>query len=352
MPPVRPVILCGGSGTRLWPLSSDAVPKQLLALTGSATLLQATVKRVSNQMFEAPVIVTRESLAEAIAEQLAGTGAEPDKILLEPTARNTAPAIAAAAFAELAADDDPIMLVMPSDHVILNDSGFVEAVRASLSAAEAGEIVTFGIPPRRPETGYGYIEVAEREDGARVSRVTRFTEKPDRATAAAYVQDGRHFWNGGIFLFRASSIVRELREHAPAVAEACEASVSAASMNGTLVRLDREQFLASPSISIDYAVLEKSGRVSVVEAEMGWSDIGSWEALWEGGEKDADGNVVSGNAVVLNSRNCLIRNETDEPVAVVDSADMVVVVTAAGILVVPRSSSQSAKAVQDALSGR
>lgn len=352
MSAIRPVILCGGSGTRLWPLSSDAVPKQFLSLSGSATLLQATIKRISNDMFEAPVIVTRETFAEAIAEQLAAIGAEPDKVLLEPAARNTAPAIAAAAFAELSGDSDPLLLVMPSDQVILDEGAFVDAVRDSLSAAESGEIVTFGIPPRRPETGYGYIEVAERESGASVSKVVRFTEKPDRETAATYVEDGRHYWNGGIFLFRASSIIRELREHAPAVAKACEASVTGAAIEGKLVRLNREQFLAAPSISIDYAVLEKSSRVSVVEARMDWSDIGSWEALWEAGEKDGDGNVVSGKAVVLNSSGCLIRNETDAPVAVVDSVDLVVVVTASGTLVIPRSSAQGTKAVQDALSGR
>src|SRR5690349_17285288 len=185
---IRPVILCGGSGTRLWPLSNDQVPKQLLSLTGAATLLQATVKRISNEMFEAPVIVTRESFAEAIAEQLAAIGAEPDKILLEPAARNTAPAIGAAAFAE--ANGDALLLVMPSDHLILNDKAFIEAVRSSLPAAEAGEIITLGIPAHRPETGYGYIEVAEREGDAPLSKVIRFTEKPDRETALAYVEDG------------------------------------------------------------------------------------------------------------------------------------------------------------------
>src|SRR5690348_1673856 len=201
MSAIRPVILCGGSGTRLWPLSSDQVPKQLLSLAGTATLLQATVGRVSNEMFEAPVIVTREFFAEAISEQLAAIGAEADKILLESAARNTAPAIAAAAFAELASGD-PILLVMPSDHVIVDERAFITAIRASLPAAEAGEIVTFGIPPSRPETGYGYIEVGERQDDAPLSKVIRFTEKPDHETAAAYVRDGRHFWNGGIFLFR------------------------------------------------------------------------------------------------------------------------------------------------------
>jgi mannose-1-phosphate guanylyltransferase/mannose-6-phosphate isomerase len=349
---VRPVILCGGSGTRLWPLSSDQAPKQLLALAGTATLLQATVKRVSGEMFEAPVIVTRESFAHAIAEQLAAIGAEADKILLEPAPRNTAPAIAAAAFAELAGHGDSLLLAMPSDHVILDDKAFADAIRSSLPAALSGEIVTFGIPPRWAETGYGYIEVQEHPEGLPLAKVARFTEKPDCETAARYVQDGRHLWNGGIFLFRASTIVRELKEHAPLVAEACEAAVSAAAVEGKFVRLERERFLPSPSISIDYAVLERSSRVSVVEARMDWSDIGSWEALWEAGEKDRDGNVVSGKVVVLDSRDCLIRNETDTPVAVVDSAELIVVVTASGALVVPRSAAQKTKAVQEALRDR
>jgi mannose-1-phosphate guanylyltransferase/mannose-1-phosphate guanylyltransferase/mannose-6-phosphate isomerase len=346
---VRPVILCGGSGTRLWPLSSDMVPKQLLSLVGSDTLLQATVKRVSGEMFDAPMIVTRESFAEAIAQQLTAIGAEVDKIVLEPAPRNTAPAIAAAAFAMLAEHGDGFLLVMPSDHVILDEEAFLDAIASSLPAAIAGEIVTFGIPPRWAETGYGYIAVEEQQQGVALARVARFTEKPDSVTAAAYVQDGRHYWNGGIFLFRASTIVRELREHAPLVAGACEASVAGAATDGKLVRLERGQFLESPSISIDYAVLEKSSRVSVVEARMDWSDIGSWEALWEAGEKDADGNVVSGKAIILDSSDCLIRNETDAPVAVIDSSELIVVVTASGTLVVPRSATQKAKAVQEML---
>lgn len=348
---VRPVILCGGSGTRLWPLSSDLVPKQLLSLTGSATLLQATVERVSGEMFEPPVIVTRESFAEAIVEQLAAIGAEVEKMLLEPGARNTAPAIAAAAFAQLADHGDALLLVMPSDHAILDEKAFADAVRAAVPAAVAGQIVTFGVPPRRVETGYGYIEIDRNEETAPLGKVARFTEKPDAATAATYVADGRHLWNAGIFLFRASTIVDELRQHAPLVAPACEASVAGAAAEGKLVRLERDPFLASPSISIDYAVLEKSSRVCVVEARMDWSDIGSWEALWEIGEKDSDGNVVSGKAVVLNSHGCLIRNETDVPVAVVDSAEMIVVVSHSGSLIIPRSAAQNAKLVSEALNG-
>jgi mannose-1-phosphate guanylyltransferase/mannose-6-phosphate isomerase len=349
---IRPVILCGGSGTRLWPLSSDAMPKQLLSLVGSDSLLQATVKRVSGEIFGAPLVVTREAFSAAIAEQLAAVGAEADKILLEPSPRNTAPAIAAAAFAALADADDPLLLVMPSDHMIRDNRAFVDAIEASVPAALAGEIVTFGIPPRWAETGYGYIEVAERRETQQLAKVRCFTEKPDAATAASYVSGGRHLWNAGIFLFRASTILRELREHAPDVADAAEAAVAAASVDTPFVRLDADAFLASPSISIDYAVLEKSNRVSVVEARLDWSDIGSWEALWDVGDRDSDGNVVSGQAVVLGSRDCLIRNDTDAPVALVDSADLIVVVTASGTFVAPRSSAQKAKEVQEALSRR
>jgi mannose-1-phosphate guanylyltransferase/mannose-6-phosphate isomerase len=347
---VRPVILCGGSGTRLWPLSSDAVPKQLLSITGSDSLLQATVKRASGDQFEAPVIVTRETYAEAIAQQLAAIGVEPEAMLLEPGPRNTAPAIGAAAFHELATHGDAVLLVMPSDHLILDETAFANAVAASLLAAESGEIVTFGIPPRHAETGFGYIEAGDAGEGDQPRKVVRFTEKPDSATAEAYVRDGRHLWNGGIFLFRASTIVSELRDHAPLVAAACEAAVAGAAHEGRLVRLERAHFLASPSISIDYAVLEGSGRVSVMEARMDWSDVGSWEALWEAGAKDSDGNVVSGNAEVRGCSDCLIRNETDAPVAVVDSAGLIVVVTDQGTLVVPRLAAHNAKAAQEALS--
>jgi mannose-1-phosphate guanylyltransferase/mannose-6-phosphate isomerase len=349
---VRPVILCGGSGTRLWPLSSDEVPKQLLSITGSDSLLQAAVKRASGDLFEAPVIVTREAYAEAIAQQLAAIGADPAAMLLEPGPRNTAPAIGAAAFAELANHGDSVLLVMPSDHLILDDGAFERAVQAALPAALSGEIVTFGIPPRHPETGFGYIEVGDAREGDGTRKVMRFTEKPDSATAKRYLQGGRHLWNAGIFLFRASTIVRELREYAPLVAAACEAAVGGAALDGRLVRLEREHFLASPSISIDYAVLEKTSRASVAEAHMHWSDVGSWEALWEVGEKDADGNVVSGQVDVRGCRDCLIRNEAGAPVAVVDSAELIVVVTHSGTLVVPRGSAPNAKVAQEALSRR
>jgi mannose-1-phosphate guanylyltransferase/mannose-6-phosphate isomerase len=349
---VRPVILCGGSGTRLWPLSSDEVPKQLLSIAGSDSLLQATVKRASGPLFDAPVIVTRETYAEAIARQLAEIGAGPEAMVLEPGPRNTAPAIGAAAFHELATHGDGTLLVMPSDHLIVDEGAFSNAVKASLSAAASGEIVTFGIPPRHPETGFGYIEAGDARQGDQLRKVVRFTEKPDRATAESYVRDGRHLWNGGIFLFRVSTMVRELRDHAPLVAAACEAAVAGAAHEGRLVRLERARFLASPSISIDYAVLEKSNRVSVVEARMDWSDVGTWEALWEVGPKDPDGNVVSGKAAIRGCRDCLIRNETDAPVAVVDSAGLIVVVTHSGTLVVPRRSAQNAKVVQEALSRR
>lgn len=346
---IVPVILCGGSGTRLWPMSNEALPKQLLALAGPETLLQSTIARLSSDLFEPPVIVTRESLVESVLEQVAAIGAMPGKMLVEPTARNTAPAIGAAALAELAGGGDPVLLVMPSDHVIADPEAFEVAIRAAIPAATAGELVTFGIVPRWPETGYGYIEFEPEAGGAGASKAIRFTEKPDRDTAAGYLAGSRHLWNGGIFLFRASSIVRELKEHAPAVVEACHRAVASAAADGPLLRLDDGEFAASPSISIDYAVLEKSSRVSVIPASMEWSDIGSWDALWEAGAKDGNGNVVSGEAVLLDCRDCLIRNETATPVAVVDSTELIVVVTESGTLVVPRSSAQKAKAVLEAL---
>jgi mannose-1-phosphate guanylyltransferase/mannose-6-phosphate isomerase len=345
---ITPLILCGGSGSRLWPVSTKLAPKQLLSLTGSETLLQRTVRRVCDQLFNPAIIVTGRSFEKIVAEQLAAIGARVDKILLEPAARNTAAALGVAAFFELQGQRDPLILAMPADHLIVDETPFKNAARLGAQAANSGRIVTFGIRPRYAETGYGYIETAPGKGGSGISGVLRFTEKPDPATAAKYVQSGRHFWNAGIFLFRASTLVAELREHAPSIAAACEQAAQDADASGSCIRIG-EAFNSSPSISFDYAVLEKSDRISMVEADIGWSDIGSWDALWEIGEKDAEGNVTFGNVLLVDSRGCLVRNELEGPLAVIDSTDLVIVVTALGSLVVPRQASQKTKLVADFL---
>lgn len=344
---VRPVILCGGFGSRLWPLSTELVPKQLISLVGTDTLLQATVRRVASDLFEAPVMVTRECFAEPVTEQLAVVGVQAAKILLEPVARSTGPAIAAAAYSELIENRDPLLLAMPSDHVIRDSEAFTEAVRVAIPAAESGEIVTFGIRPVRAETGYGYIEVKRQEENGGMHAVARFTEKPDEATASRYQQSGVHFWNAGIFLFRASTVIREMECYAPEIANACEQAVTASVSDGNLVRLNAEDFASSPSISIDYAIIEKTKRISMVDVDMGWSDLGSWEALWEVGDKDSNENVVFGNVLLLDSRGSLVRNELDAPLALADASDLIVVATPSGTLVMPRGSGQKAKLVKE-----
>lgn len=350
--PVRPLILCGGSGTRLWPLSTELTPKQLIPLAGIDTLLQATARRLASELFEPPIIVTRESFAQAVAEQLAAVGVQPAKIFLEPVARNTAPAIAAAAISELLEDRDPLLLSMPSDHVILDVDAFTEAVRIAIAAADSGEIVTFGIRPTRAETGYGYIEVKPQGQDGGIHGVARFTEKPDPTTAARYFQSGVHFWNAGIFLFRASTLVNELKHYDPGLVTACERALNGAVDEGHFLRLSAEHFASCPSISIDYALIEKSKHISMVEVDMGWSDIGSWDALWAVGEKDADENVVFGDALLLDSRGCLVRNELDVPLAVADASELIVVATSSGTLVMPRGSGQKAKLLNEALAKR
>lgn len=340
---VIPVILSGGAGTRLWPLSVPERPKQLLALTSDRTMLQMTALRAA----EPPIVVAGESHANEVERQLAAIGIAPKALLLEPAARNTAPAIALAA---LLAPADMPLLVMPSDHVIGDVESFRKAIEAALPAAADGWLVTFGIAPEAPETGYGYIERGE-TIGEGLHRVARFREKPDAATAAAYVADGRHLWNGGIFLFRRDAFLQALAEHAPQVLAAAEASVEARREAGRRVYPDRTAFAASPSISVDYAVLEKAERIAVVPVSMGWSDVGSWDALYDAAVKDAEGNVVGGDAHAIGSGGCLIRS--DGPVVTaVGVNDLVIVATKDAVLVVPRGETQRVREAVEALKAK
>ncbi|HST35408.1 MAG TPA: mannose-1-phosphate guanylyltransferase/mannose-6-phosphate isomerase [Allosphingosinicella sp.] len=338
---VTPIILCGGAGTRLWPLSRKARPKQMLDLTGGGTMLALTAERVADPgLFAAPIVVAGETQAAAIEAALPHLGA----LILEPAGRNTAPAIA---LATLEAGEDDLLLVLPSDQLVRDPAGFREAVRRALPAALDGWIVTFGMKAERPETGYGYIERGEAlAEGVHVA--ARFVEKPDAATAEAYLAGGRHDWNGGIFLFRARTMIEALREFAPEVLAAAEAAMAAARRSGLIIRPGGDAFAAAPSVSIDYAVMEKAGKVAVVPTQVGWSDIGSWEALHIVADKDGDDNVVVGPGMALNSKGCLIRS--DGPmVAVIGVEDLVVVATGDAVVVVPRSRSQEVKDVVEAL---
>jgi mannose-1-phosphate guanylyltransferase len=340
---IIPVILCGGAGTRLWPLSRLARPKQLLALTGEATLLQLAAERVREPgQFAAPWLVASGVQASAIAAQLGA--ATLGLMILEPVARNTAPAIALAA---LRAAPDDLLLVLPSDHLIRDVAAFRAAVARGTAAARDGWIVTFGMAPDRPETGFGYIERGE-AIGDGVFRASRFVEKPDRETAQAYVASGAFDWNGGIFLFRAGAMTDALRAHAPDVLAAAEAALADAGAEDGMLRPGGTAFAAAPATSIDYAVMEKAGRVAVVPLNAGWSDIGSWDALHEVSERDDSGNALQGQALTVDSRNCLIRAEGPSVTAVgVD--DLVIVATRDSVLVMRRGESQRVKEAVDAL---
>jgi len=323
-----PVLLSGGSGTRLWPLSRESYPKQFLPLHGELTMLQETWQRVAPLATRRPLVVANEAHRFVAAEQLHQVGADPQAILLEPAGRNTAPAIAVAALEAGASGDDPVLLVLPSDHVVRDAAAFRQAVAAALPAAGAGRLVTFGIVPTGPETGYGYIRAAA---GEGVRAVEQFVEKPDLATAEGYVASGDYFWNSGMFLFRASRYLAELERFNPQMLAAVRKAWAGARRDADFVRLDAAAFAEVPSDSIDYAVMEKTDHASLVPLDAGWSDVGSWTALREVSERDADGNAHHGDVIAIDCRNTFAYGE--RLIALVGLDDVVVVDTADALLV-------------------
>ena len=341
---IHPVILSGGSGTRLWPMSRTLYPKQLLSLLGQDSLLQQTVRRVADrQGFAAPLLVANEEHRFIIAEQLREIAAVPRALLLEPVGRNTAPAVCIAALALTEAEPDPLMLVMPSDHTIGDLAAFADALERAATAARAGALVSFGITPQRAETGYGYMRRGSELDGAKgVFAVAEFVEKPGPEQAQAYVASGEHSWNSGMFLFPARVYLDELERLRPDMVAACRDALATAQRDSDFVRLGREAFAGCDSDSIDYAVMEHTRRAAVVPVSMGWSDVGSWDALWEMGDKDQHGNSIEGNVVAEDARNCYLRSEAGL-VAAIGIEDLVVVATADAVMVAPRNRTQDVK---------
>jgi mannose-1-phosphate guanylyltransferase / mannose-6-phosphate isomerase len=347
-----PVILCGGTGTRLWPLSRATYPKQYWALAGDGeeTLLQQTHQRLAGiDGLQAPLLICNEDHRFIVAEQMRQIGVEPAAILLEPMGRNTAPAVAVAALQATANGDDPLLLVLAADHVIRDAAAFRSTVVAGMAAAEAGQLVTFGIVPTAPETGYGYIEAAEPLQAPRGTvqqpvPIARFVEKPNRATAEQFLATGRFTWNSGMFLFKASAILAELERLAPEVVSACRHALEADGADLDFRRLERKAFAACPSVAIDVAVMEKTDRGAVLPLEAGWSDVGSWSALWETADHDSAGNVLRGRVIQEASRNCYLRSEHRLVVAL-GVEDLVVVETDDVVLVSHRDRAQDVKSI-------
>lgn len=333
---IRPVILSGGAGSRLWPLSTPERPKQFLALAGGATMLQLTAARVADrERFEAPLAIGADAHRDTIEAQLAEAGAAPERLILEPAGRGTA---AAAALAALVSDPDEILLLMPSDHLIGAPERLAAAAEAALPAVAEGWIATFGVAPTRPETGYGYICRGE-EIASGVHRAARFVEKPDAAAAERMLAEGGYDWNAGIFLFRAGDLIAELKRHAPDILDSVRGALAGGTAGERLVRPDPKAFGRCRPESVDRAVMEKADRIAVVPVEMDWSDIGSWDALYEVGGRDADGNSLSGPVSAVDSRGCLVRSEGPRVVAI-GVEDLIVVATAEGVLIVRRGESQ------------
>ena len=341
-----PVILSGGSGSRLWPLSRAMHPKQFLTLNGDQSLFQATLSRLAGIQDGplTPIVVSNEDHRFLVAEQCRALGINPQAILLEPIGRNTAPAIAAAVVKALATGRDELLLVLPADHVFDDLDALHKAFEAGTPAARDGRIVTFGIVPNKAETGYGYIRVAEKSD--EIQAVQEFVEKPDLATAEQYLADGRYYWNSGMFLFQASSMLAQLEEHAPQVLDAVQSALKNAKEDLDFTRLDIMAFATAENISIDYAVMERSNQVSVVPLNAGWNDVGSWSAVWEIAEKDSEGNASRGDVMLEDTRNAYVHSE-HRLVSVLGLDNLIVVETADAVMVANKDHAQDVKLLVD-----
>lgn len=354
---IVPVVLSGGAGTRLWPLSRELYPKQFLPLAGDQSMLQQTLTRLRGlRELGAPLVICNEHHRFLVAEQLRTIGIKPAAIVLEPVGRNTAPAVAVAALMAVAGGDDPLLLVLPADHVIADAAALCAAIEAGAALAEAGRLFTFGVVPDKPETGYGYIRagnpltsrVASPEPRVQAYAVAEFVEKPDLPTAERYLASGNFYWNSGMFLFRASTYLAELERLAPQMLAACRQAVAAAARDYDFTRLDAQAFAACPGNSIDYAVMEKTQAAAVIPLSAGWSDVGSWSALWEVGARDAAGNVIKGDVLTQDVHNCYL-HATTRLVAAVGVTDHVIVETGDAVLVAAKERVQDVKAIVESL---
>lgn len=338
-----PVILSGGVGSRLWPLSREHYPKQVLALLGEHSLLQNTVKRLNGINHHAPLVVGNEQHRFLIAEQLRQLGVLPNNLLLEPCGRNTAPAVAVAALEAIAKHDDALLLVLPADHLIQNTSAFHQAVQYGVDLGLHDHLVTFGIVPSHAETGYGYIKAAQAIN-PQTYHVAEFVEKPDAETAQRYIESGEYYWNSGMFLFKASVYLHTLQQHAPAILQACQQAHEHAQQDHDFLRLDKKHFTVCPSDSIDYAVMEHTDNAAVIPLDAGWSDIGAWSALWAVEEQDATGNVMIGDVISHDVQNCYLRSEY-RLIAALGLRDHIVVETADAVLVAHKDCVQDVKQI-------
>lgn len=340
---LQPVLLSGGSGTRLWPLSREAYPKQFLPLVGENTLLQDTWLRLAGLAQLPPIAVANEEHRFLLAEQLRQIGSPAPTILLEPVGRNTAPAIATAALQSMRDGGDPLLLVLPSDHAIADAQGFRTAIRHAMPAAQRGALLTFGIVPSGPETGFGYIQAGSNAHDDDVRQVVRFVEKPDAVTAQGYLDVGGYYWNSGMFLFRASRILEELQKFRPDIVQSARDALLQASRDGDFVRLDRDSFEACASESIDYAVMERTDSAMMLPVDIGWNDVGSWSALWQVSPRDVHGNAHQGEVISVDSRNSFAYAR--RLVALVGVDDLVVVETDDAVLVAHKGQVQQVKEV-------
>ncbi len=352
---ITPVLLCGGSGTRLWPLSRKSYPKQFVPLVGEETLFQASAKRLSGEGYAAPVILTNSDFRFIVTEQLTDAGIDPGAILIEPEGRNTAPAVLAAALWLAKENPDAMMLVAPSDHVVPEPAAFRQAVASGTQAALDGRLVTFGITPTHPETGYGYLELARKPgsgDGE-VIDLLRFVEKPDSARAAEMIASGTHLWNAGIFLFTAQAIINAFRSHARDLIAPVAEAVDQGRADLGFLRLDPAAWAEAADVSIDYAVMEKSDNLSVVPFSAGWSDLGGWDAVWRESRPDADGIVTSGPTTAIDCKNTLLRSE-DEGLELVGLGleNIIAVAMPDAVLIADSSRAQDVKLAVDALKAK